>query len=118
MTWPQPRDDEELESAFLVERYLSPAAATDLATSTARLARFCADADPTGVHLRYLYSAYLPAEDTCFCLFRAPSSDAVRSINQRADFAFDRVTDAVLMLSVESDTPPNQGDRDPGTFRT
>jgi Protein of unknown function (DUF4242) len=118
MTWPQSLDHEEPESAFLVERYLSPAAATDLATSTTRLARLCAAADPTGVHLRYLYSAYLAAEDTCFCLFRAPSSDAVRSINQRADFSFDRLTDAVLMLSVEADPPPNQADRDAGTFRS
>lgn len=117
MTWPQPFDHDESESTFLVERYLSPAAATDLATPTTRLARLCAEADPTGVHLRYLYSAYLPAEDTCFCLFRAPSSDAVRSINQRADFSFDRIADAVLMLSVESDTLPNQTERDAGTFR-
>jgi hypothetical protein len=47
--------------------------------------------------VRYLYSAYLPAEDTCFCLFQAPSADIVRAVNQQARFTFDRLIDAVLM---------------------
>jgi len=45
----------------------------------------------------YLYSAYLPTEDTCFCLFRATSAQAVRAVNNQARFAFDRLVDAVLI---------------------
>ena len=96
MTWPQRSD--KLRRTFLVERYLSPAAAIDLATSTAQVARLCADRSA----VRYLYAAYLPTEDTCFCLFQAPSADAVRAVNSQAHFAFDRLTDAVLMLGAQT----------------
>jgi hypothetical protein len=85
--WPQ--------RAFLVERYLSPTAAIDLAALTDRLGRQCADSGSG--HVRYLYSAYLPTEDTCFCLFRAPSPEAVRAVNDRAGFALDRIIGAVLL---------------------
>jgi Protein of unknown function (DUF4242) len=88
----RPLHDDDVPRAFLVERYLSPAAAVDLAAATSRVARLCGDAG-----VRYLYSAYLPTEDTCFCLFRAPSADAVRAVNHHGQFAFDRLIDAVLM---------------------
>ena len=112
MTSPQPSPHDGPGRAFLVERYLSPAAAEDLAASTARVARLCVDSDLTGTGVRYLYSAYLPTEDTCFCLFRAGSSDAVRAVNDRAHFALDRITDAALLVCVEDPpaTFPNPGD--------
>jgi hypothetical protein len=47
----------------------------------------------------YLQSAYLPTEDTCFCLFRAPSAEAVRAVNRESGFALDRITEAVLVLA-------------------
>lgn len=107
MTWPQlSHHDDEAGRAFLVERYLSPAAAVDLAPSSARVARLCAADGGTGV--RYLYSAYLPTEDTCFCVFRAPSADAVRAVNGRGGFAFDRIVDAVLVLGAGYDVPPDR----------
>ena len=96
----------------MVERYLTPAAADGLPAAVARVARLCADHDRSALGVQYLHSAYLPAEDTCFCLFRAPSCDAVRVVNSQADFAFDRVTAAVLLLpgrsrSADSDHPPD-----------
>jgi hypothetical protein len=97
MTWPHPSEHDESPHAFLVERYVSPLATVDLAAASARLARLCADPTVTGGRVRYLYSAYLPTEDTCFCLLRAPSSDAVRAVNARAIFALDRIIDAVLL---------------------
>jgi hypothetical protein len=87
-------------AVFLVERYLPAAAAAELPASVARVARLCAATDRPGTGVRYLHSAYLPSEDTCFCLFRAGSPDAVREINNRGDFAFDRITDAILLLPV------------------
>jgi hypothetical protein len=91
-------------TAFLVERYLPPAAADSLPASVARVARLCADMDHSGLGVQYLHSAYLPTEDTCFCLFRGPSSDAVRQVNREAHFALDRVTNAVLLLPSDSRT--------------
>jgi Protein of unknown function (DUF4242) len=116
MTSSHPTHHDGPARAFLVERYLSPAAAEDLAASTARVARLCADSDPTDAGVRYLYSAYLSTEDTCFCLFRAPSSDAVRAVNNQAHFALDRITDAALLLCVENPpaTFPNPGPTTPG----
>jgi hypothetical protein len=91
-------------TAFLVERYLPPAAADSLSASVARVARLCADTSRSGPGVQYLHSAYLPTEDTCFCLFRGPSSDAVREVNSDADFPLDRITDALLLLPSSSRT--------------
>ena len=91
------------QRAYLVERYVSPAAAEDLAEATARAAELCAGPDHVDAGVLYLYSAYLPSEDTCFCLFRAPSSDAVRSLNDHADFALDRITDAALLVCLTTE---------------
>jgi hypothetical protein len=86
-------------TAFLVERYVSPAAAGSLSASVARLASLCDDPSHSGLGVQYVQSAYLPAEDTCFCLFRGPSPEAVRKVNIDADFALDRITDAMLLLA-------------------
>jgi hypothetical protein len=111
MTSPQSSHPDEVRRAFLVERYLSPAAAAALATSTARVARLCAGLDAEGTPVRYLYSAYLPTEDTCFCLFRAPSAEAVRAINDEGGFAFDRIIDTVLLQGVDiATTHVREGD--------
>jgi hypothetical protein len=85
---------------FLVERYMSSDKAADLPVSARRLARLCAGGTDSATGVRYLYSAYLPSEDTCFCLFGAASAAAVRAVNHQADFALDRITSAVLLLGV------------------
>jgi Protein of unknown function (DUF4242) len=86
-------------SAFLVERYLPVSAAGELATSVAHVARICAEQGGAGTSVRYLQSMYLPADDTCFCVFQAPSSDAVRTVNDAGHFPVDRITRAVLMIT-------------------
>ena len=101
MTSPRPFDTRAAASAFLVERYLPPVAGDRLASAVARVARLCTDSGRSGIEVEYLYSAYLPAEDTCFCLFRAHSSKAVRAVNAKADFALDRITNAVLLFPSE-----------------
>ena len=96
-------------TAFLVERYLAPAAAGSLAGLVSRVALLCAD--PSGAHrgVQYLNSAYLPTEDTCFCLFRAPSAAAVRAVNREGGFALDRITAAVLVHPGRNDPlPPSE----------
>ena len=84
---------------FLVERYLPSAAAEHLADSVSRAAQLCALSVESGSaeKVQYLHSAYLPAEDTCFCLFQAATADAVRALNEEAGFALDRITAAVLL---------------------
>ena len=95
---------------FLVERYLSPTAAEQLLGSVARAARLCersvlAQAESP---IEYLHSAYLPSEETCFCLFRASTADAVRSLNAEAGFAFERITQGRLLFPTTRSRPPHR----------
>jgi len=94
---PAPHTTEAQATAFLVERYVPRSATVGLADSVARVALLCIDAAAIERGMRYLQSAYLPSEDTCFCLFLAPSSDAVRQINDDGEFPLDRITPAVLL---------------------
>ena len=98
MTSPGRRDPAEGGSVYLVERYLPPSAAKGLALCVARTARLCAASGASASAVQYLHSTYLPSEDTCFCVFRAGTADAVRAVNARAEFALDRITDAVALL--------------------
>jgi hypothetical protein len=86
-------------SVFLVERYLPAAAAGSLASSVGRAAQLCALSTESGSasKVQYLRSVYLPAEDTCFCLFRAATAETVRALNDEASFALDRIA-AVIQL--------------------
>ena len=83
------------ETAFLVERYLPPGEALGLARSVTRVAALASRR--AGRDVQYLHSAYLPTEETCFCLFRASSIEAVRELNREGLFALDRITEAVLL---------------------
>lgn len=117
MTTPRLHGLDSPSSVFLVERYLPPAAAGNLAASVSRTARLCTLSAKSGSasEVQYLHCAYLPAEDTCFCLFRAATADAVCALNDEAGFALDRITAAVLLYpaSPAPDTP----DRSPAESR-
>lgn len=95
-------DPAQAGGLYLVERYLAASAARQLPEVVARLAGFC---DQSAGGVVYLHSTFLPTEDTCFCLFRASSSDAVRAVNAAAGFRVDRLTDALLMFDGHSPTP-------------
>jgi len=102
MTTLRGRDPDCPGKVFLVERYLPAAAAGGLPSSVARVAQLCALSAESGSasRVQYLHSAYLPAEDTCFCLFRAVSVEAVRALNDEASFALDRIAAAVQLYPV------------------
>ena len=72
-------------------------AAVDLGDAVAAVERACAERRSRGQAITYLQSMYLPTEDMCFCVFEAPSSDAVRAVNEAAAFRLDRITEAVVM---------------------
>ena len=99
MTGSSPADPHR--TAFLVERYLPTPEADALAESVTRVALLCADSTQGDTAVQYLHSAYIPTEDTCFCLFRAASANDVTAVNRAAAFSFDRITEAVLLFSVE-----------------
>lgn len=102
MTTLRPSGPNGPSSVFLVERYLPAAEAENLASSVARAAQLCALSAESGAasEVQYLHSVYLPAEDTCFCLFRAATAEAVRALNDEASFALDRIAAAVQLYPV------------------
>ncbi len=89
-------------STFLVERYLPSSAKASLAASVARVLQACTKSGCDGKEVTYLHSTYLPAEELCFCVFQGPSSAAVQSVNDAAQFALDRITEAVPMYPPSS----------------
>jgi hypothetical protein len=86
---------------YLVERYLAAPDAADLAAAVTRLVRACHATAGSAAPVRYLHSTFVPADDTCFCLFQAASSDAVRAVNAAARFGFDRISDARVIRSFD-----------------
>jgi Protein of unknown function (DUF4242) len=115
MITPRLRDPGDSSRVFLVERYLPPAQAGELAASVARVVTLCAlsATSASGSPVRYLHSAYLPGEDTCFCLFQAATADAVRALNDEAGFALDRITAAILLYPASSPTAASDESRQP-----
>ena len=77
---------------FLVERYVPASDLDQLATAVHRVAHRCEEHRRAGVDVAYVHSIYVPAEDTCFCVFRAPSTDDVREVNDVEAFGIDRVS--------------------------
>ncbi len=98
-----------MASTYLVERYLTADAATHLPDAVVRLVSACRDSGLAGAGtVRYLHSTYLPSEETCFCVFQAASPEAVRAVNLAADFAVDRITDALVMYEASPTIPSPQ----------
>ena len=93
-----------------MERYLPKVATDGLADSVARATRCCADSGRGATQVHYLQSIYVPSEDTCFCLFRATSPDAIRAVNAAANFALDRITQAVVLLDRAPNGPAGRSD--------
>jgi Protein of unknown function (DUF4242) len=102
MTTLRRRDPAGPSTVFLVERYLPAAAAENLASLVARAAQLCALSaeSESASRVQYLHSVYLPAEDTCFCLFRAATAEVIHALNDEASFAIDRIAEAVQLYPV------------------
>jgi hypothetical protein len=101
MTAPHHHDPDGSVSLFLVERYVPSSATESFAAAIPRAAQLGAlgveaESGPA-LKVQYLLSAYLPAEDMCFCLFQAATAADVLDLNQEADLPLDRITAAVLL---------------------
>jgi Protein of unknown function (DUF4242) len=81
---------------YLVERYLPDASADDLRRSTSLLTAVAAEMTAEGSRVRYLGSAFVPVEESCFCQFEG-SREAVRELNERAQLPFARIVAAVFV---------------------
>jgi hypothetical protein len=59
------------------------------------LRRAAEEVSTDGAPVRYLRSILVPADETCFHLFEAPSEAAVRAAAVRADVVCTRIVEAV-----------------------
>ena len=80
---------------YLAELYQTAAAGGDLAEAAAR-ARAAADAaSGTGTRVRYVRSVFVPADETWFVLYDAPSAAAVAEAAGKADLRLERIVEAL-----------------------
>jgi len=79
---------------FLVEVFSPNLGAGELAAIEGR-ARAAADR-VSGAHdeVRYLRAIYVPEDETCFYIFRAPSADLVKQASALAGFRDGRIVEA------------------------
>jgi hypothetical protein len=81
---------------FVVERYLPAVSPGELATAVARDRRAAAQMTAAGIPVRHLSTIHIPSDESCLCLFDAPSLDALREAQERAGIDFERIVEAVL----------------------
>ena len=92
---------------FLVERYLPATNLEALSAAVRRVADACTTRRSSGVDIHYVHSIYIPAEDTCFCVFRAASAAAVRDTNDAQTFRIDRISAGFELDTRTADPSPS-----------
>jgi hypothetical protein len=80
---------------YVAERYLPGGTWEQVLDAARRVKRSTAELAAAGTPVRYLRSTFLPGDEACCCLFQAPSEDAVRQVNDRAQVPFDRIVEVV-----------------------
>ena len=87
-------------AVYLVERYLPGEPATELARVAHRAETTTAQLRAEGIPVRYMGSTLVPEEQTCFCLFDAPSDREVLAANDRAGLGYERIVSALVLTPV------------------
>lgn len=82
---------------FLVERYLPDASEARLAELAQRLADAASSMRDEGHDVEWLQSLGLPADEACFCVFRACDEETVAEANRRAGADYERIGRAVAL---------------------
>jgi phosphohistidine phosphatase SixA len=83
----------------LAERYV-PGADRQLAVADAGRARQAGrELAAEGINVRYLSSALVPADETCFALFEACSADQVRQLLDRAALPYHHIVETILIAA-------------------
>ena len=76
---------------FVVIRHL-PGVTPEALTGAGLRAKSCAaEMTEEGTPIRWLRSFFIPETEETHCYFEAPSSDAVREVNERANIPFSKI---------------------------
>ena len=78
-----------------MERYVAAVPADGVLDAVAGDGEVARTSEARGVPTRHVRTIYVPADETCFSLFEAPSEDAVRDANVRLGLPFTRITEAI-----------------------
>ncbi len=84
-------------NSYFVERYLPGMSEADVRAGLARTNAICTELRAAGTEIRYLGSIFLPLEEACFCRFDGDRPEAVAEANERAQFAYARITAGVAI---------------------
>jgi Protein of unknown function (DUF4242) len=82
-------------AAYLVELYLSRAAARTLEDAVAGVRAAARALSKEGFDIRFLRSTFIPGDETCFLVFDAATPELVEEAASRAAIPFERVVEAV-----------------------
>lgn len=82
-------------SEFLVEVYISRATGPSVPQGSEEVAAAAERLTGEGTQVRLVRSILVPEDETCFYLFQAQTSEAVREVAERAGLRFERVVEAV-----------------------
>ena len=80
---------------FVVERYLPAVTVEELAAEVERDRRAAEQMRSAGIPVHHLATIHVPSDESCFCLFDAPSAAALEEAQRRAGIGFDRIVEAV-----------------------
>jgi hypothetical protein len=94
---------------FLAETYAPRDAPGTAAPRPDDLARAAAQASGPSAPVRFLGAVVVPDEETCFCLYQAPSAGAVREAMTRAGLRPERITRAVTVRPPRTRPGPGPG---------
>lgn len=76
----------------MVERYAPVEAGQDFARADERAAAAHAG---NGAVIRHIRTWFLPADETCFSLFEAPSADVLKAAGDAVGLRYTRITEAI-----------------------
>ena len=97
---------------YVAERYLPGGTWEQVLDAARRVKRSAAELAAAGTPVRYLRSTFLPTDETCCCLFQAPSEDAVKQANDRAQLPYDRIVEVVHVAAEDLADGSEDGSED------
>jgi hypothetical protein len=78
-------------ASYVVKRHL-PGITLEALTGAGLRAKSCAvEMTEEGTPVRWLRSFFIPETEETHCYFEAPSSDAVKEVNERANIPFSKI---------------------------
>lgn len=82
-------------AVYMVERELPGITHDGLAGAQKAAIASSQRSTSNGTPVRYIRSTFVPGESRCMCLFEAPSTAAVRDVNESAGLPFTRIIEAM-----------------------